>query len=145
MNATDDSIGIVNLGALTKELAKQAIGDRVKDVVDSVTETGTPAPAKPAAPEPTLGSLILGQLQAMQNALKDDMELTVLCNTGIEVLRIREIFMPSWKVAVLIGTDANNVLTRVIQPVESLNLTCKPMPVQTPGSPVRLKFVGPKA
>lgn len=135
----------MNLGALTKELAKQAIGEHVKDVVESVTDTGTPA-AKPAPPpEPTLGSLILGQLQAMQNPLKDDLELVVLCNTGVEVLRIREIFMPSWKLAVLIGTDASENLTRVIIPVELLNLTCKPMPVQTPGKPVRLRFVGPKA
>ena len=135
----------MNLGALTKELAKQAIGDRVKDVVDSVTDTGTAA-AKPAPPpEQTLGALILGQLQAMQNPLKDDLELVVLCNTGVEVLRIREIFMPSWKLAVLIGTDSADIVTRVIIPVESLNLTCKPMPVQTPGKPVRLRFVGPKA
>jgi hypothetical protein len=69
----------------------------------------------------------------------------VLCNTGVEVLRIREIFLPNWKLAVLIGTDSNNVLTRVIQPVEQLNLTCKPMPVQTPGQPLRLRCVGPKA
>lgn len=134
----------MNLGALTKELAKQAIGDKVKDVVDSVTDTG--AQAKPAPPaDPTLGAIILGQLQAMQNALKDDMELVVLCNTGVEVLRIKEVFMPNWKLAVLIGSDTNNILTRVIQPVDQLNLTCKPMPVQTAGQPVRLRFVGPKA
>jgi len=135
----------VNLGALTKELAKQAIGDHVKDVVDSVTDSGTPAPKPAPPPEPALGTVILGQLQAMQSPLKEDLELVVLCNTGVEVLRIKEIFMPTWKLAVLIGTDAGDILTRVIMPVESLNLTCKPMPVQTPGKPVRLRFVGPKA
>src|SRR3954449_2795604 len=67
------SIAVVGIGALTKELAKQAIGDGVKDVVDSLrppdlasvaeTITGT----KPAAPptEASTGAILVGQLQAM--------------------------------------------------------------------------------
>src|SRR4051812_25724569 len=118
----------MNLGALTKELAKQAIGDRVKDVVDSLRPSdlaavaeGTSSAAKAAAPaDPSIGNIIVGQLQAMQGALKEDQELVVLCNTGLETLRVFEVFVPAWKVAVLTGVDANKVVTRIISPIETL-------------------------
>ncbi|MBC7927249.1 MAG: hypothetical protein H7039_16495 [Bryobacteraceae bacterium] len=152
MNSADDSIKAVNLGAMTKELAKQALGDRVKDVVDTlrppdlgaiaegVTSGAKPAPAPDAGP----GMVIVGQIQAMQNALKDDQELVVLCNTNLESLRVLEIFLPSPRVAVLTGVDLNQVVTRVVASVDTLQLTCKPMPAQPGTKPVRLRFVVPR-
>ena len=65
----------------------------------------------------------------MQNALKDDAELVVLCSTGLETLRILEIFVPAWRVAVLTRIDSEKTVTRIISPIESLQLVCKPMSV----------------
>jgi len=52
------------LGELTKQLAQQAFSNQMKDVLD----------AKPGGPSPTdnVGSTILWQIQAMQNAMKED-------------------------------------------------------------------------
>lgn len=140
----------MNLGALGKQLVKETIGEKVKDVVDSlrpgdlasVAEKEQSAKA-PAAPEATIGSIILGQIQAMQNALKEDQELVILCNTGLETLRIFEIFVPGFKVAVLTGVDGEKNVTRFISPVDALQLTCKPMLVQAEAKPVRVRLVGP--
>lgn len=143
----------MGLGALTKELAKQAIGDQVKDVMDSLRPPDLATIAenltgvRPAAPAPdsSLGSILIGQMQAMQNALKEDQELMVLCATGAGMLRILEVFVPAWKVAVLTGIDSAKITTRLISPFESLQLICKPMPVESGAKPVRLRFVTPKA
>src|SRR5947209_1808671 len=138
------SIADVGIGALTKELAKQAIGDGVKDVVDSLrppdlaSVAETIAGTKPAAPpaEASTGAILVGQLQAMQNALKDDQELLILCSTALGTLRVLEIFVPAWRVAVLTGIDTDKVITRAVGPVENLVLVCKPMPVQSGSKPV---------
>ena len=83
------------LGELTKQLAQQAFSNQMKDVLD----------AKPGSPAPTdnVGSTILGQIQAMQNALKEDQELLILVSAGAELIRVLEVFAPSWRVVVLTG------------------------------------------
>jgi len=43
----------------------------------------------------------------MQKALKEDEELVVLFHSGAEKIRVLEIFVPSWQVAVLKGLDAD--------------------------------------
>jgi hypothetical protein len=142
----------VGLGAITKVWAKQAITDNVKDVVQSLRPpdlaavaenlTGAKAPSPPV--DTAVGSILVGQIQAMQNALKDDQELVVLCSTGLETLRILEIFVPAWRVAVLTGIDTEKTVTRIISPIESLQLVCKPMSVEPESKPVRIRFVTPK-
>jgi hypothetical protein len=142
----------VSFGLLTKQLAQQALSNQVKDVVDALRPPdaaataealGSARAAAPGAGENT-GAVIVGQIQAMQNALKEDQELIVLCYTGLEVLRVLEVFMPSWRVAVLTGIDAEKAVTRVISPVESLQLTCKAMPVPPGVKPARVRIVAPK-
>ncbi|HYO80070.1 MAG TPA: hypothetical protein VES20_01610 [Bryobacteraceae bacterium] len=130
----------MNLGSLTKQLAQQAIGSQVKDVMESIS------PSEPAGhPEEHLGQTLLNQIVAMEKALKEDRELAVICTAGPETLRVLEIFLPTWSVAVLTGVDADRSVTRVISPVNALQLVCKPMPV-TPGTkPVRLRVVAPKS
>jgi hypothetical protein len=142
----------VGLGAITKVWAKQAITDNVKDVVQSlrppdlaaVAENLTAAKAPSPSVDTAVGSILIGQIQAMQNALKDDQELVVLCSTGLETLRILEIFVPAWRVAVLTGIDSEKTVTRIISPIESLQLVCKPMNVEPESKPVRIRFVTPK-
>jgi hypothetical protein len=73
-----------------------------------------------------------------------DQELMVICNTGIEPLRIVEIYLPSWKVAVLTGIDSEKTVSRFLSPVESLQLLCKPVPATGP-KPLRIRIVAPKA
>jgi hypothetical protein len=130
----------MSLAHLTKQLAQQAIGQQVKDVVDSIG-----APAAPPAQNDSLGSILITQIQAMQNALKEDQELLVACSVAGESLRVLEVYAPSWKVLVLTGVDADRAVTRVICPAESVQLVCKPVPVQPGAKPVRLRIVTPKA
>jgi len=70
----------VSFGQITKQIAQQALSNQVKDVVDSLRppEAGALAESiagqKPAAPAQAdnPGAVIVGQIQAMQNALKSD-------------------------------------------------------------------------
>ena len=144
----------MGLGALTKQFAKQTLGDGVKEMVESLRppnlseiaenlNSSASTPAK-TPPEGSIASVLIGQIQAMQSALKEDQELVVLCSSDIETMRVLEFFVPAWKVAVLTGIDTDKVVTRVICPVESLKLVCKPMPVAPGSTPVRIRFVTPK-
>jgi hypothetical protein len=119
------------LADLTKQLAQQAILQ------------ATEKSDKPAAPDQT-GAVLLGQLHAMQKALKEDEELAVWYESGAEKIRVMEIFLPSWKLAVLTGHDPARALTRVIAPVESVQLIAKVMKVAAGGKPARVGLVAPK-
>src|SRR5687768_9626036 len=138
---------------LTKQLAQQAIGNQVKEVVDSLRPADAAstaeaiAGAKPAAAAPgdNIGATIIAQVQAMQKSLKEDQELVVLCTTGLGTLRVLEIYAPSWRVVVLTGIDADKTVTRVISSVESLQLVCKPMAVQPGAKPAHIRLVTPKS
>jgi hypothetical protein len=109
-------------------------------MMDSIrpAETGTPAEEMP-------GQTLLNQVGAMEKALKDDRELVVVCTVGPESLRVLEIYLPTWHVAVLTGVDPDRTVTRVISPVESLQLVCKPVPVAAGAKPARLRIVAPKS
>ena len=120
---------------LTKQLAQQAILSATQD---------PPAAPAPVPPPDNIGSMILGQIQAMQKALKEDEELVVWFENGAEKIRVLEIFMPSWRLAVLSGHDAERNRTRVISPVDSLQLVAKVMKVQPGGKPARVGLVTPK-
>jgi hypothetical protein len=117
---------------LTKQLAQQAIL--------SATEKSD----KPAPPE-HVGSILLGQIHAMQKALKEDEELAVWFENGTEKIRVMEIYFPSWKLAVLSGHDAERTLTRIMSPVESVQLIAKVIKVAAGTKPARVGLVAPKA
>jgi len=120
------------LADLTKQLAQQAI------------LSATDKPEKPPAPD-NLGSIVLGQIHAMQKALKEDEELAVWFENGCEKIRVMEIYFPSWKLAVLSGHDAERVLTRVVTPVEAVQLVAKVIKVGAGVKPSRVGLVAPKA
>src|SRR5690242_20326161 len=101
------------LGELTKQIAQQAI-----------LSATSKEPAAPPPPEGASGT-ILNEIARMQKALKEDEELAIFFQSGTERIRVMEIFMTSRQVAVLSGTDAERHMTRVIAPVESLQLICK--------------------
>ena len=130
------------LGSFTKHLAQQAIGNQVKDVVDSL-RPGESSGDRPAVP-PDLTSALLGQLQAMQKALKEDEELAVFCTVGTETIRVFDIFVPSPGVVVLGGSDPDKNTTRIITPVETLQLLCKPRSVPANAKPSRVRFITPR-
>src|SRR5437867_5228607 len=117
------------LGELTRQLAQQALGNQIADVLD----------AKPAGPIPSdnVCATMLGQVQAMQNALKDDQELVVLVKAGAETIRVLEFFAPSWRVLVVTGLDANKNIARLISPVESVQLVCKVIKAPPSTKPAR--------
>jgi hypothetical protein len=119
------------LADLTKQLAQQALLSATKE------------PAPPAAPDQT-GAVILGQIAAMQKALKEDEELVVLCHTGGEKIRVMEIFLPSPQVAVLTGLDSNRALTRVISAVEALQLVARTAKAPSDTKPVRVGLITAK-
>jgi hypothetical protein len=142
----------VGLGQITKQFAQQAIANPMKDVIDSLRPADAAAVAdslagqRQTAPSPNdnLSATLLGQIQAMQNSLKEDQELVVLCTAGLETLRVLEFFSPSPRVLVLTGLDTERTLTRVVCPVETVQLICKPMPVQAGAKAARVRFVVPK-
>src|ERR1700681_4286647 len=114
---------------------QMALGDLTKQLVlAAMRQPDQP----PVADSGNVGATILGQVQAMQKALKEDQELVVLCNTGGETIRVLEVFFPSWQVAVLTGVDSSKNMARVISPVDSIELVCKV--VKAPGKPTRLNF-----
>jgi hypothetical protein len=118
---------------LTKQIAQQAL-----------LSATTPSKEAPAAPVDSTGAVILGQIGAMQKQLKDDEELVVTFEQGMERIRVLEIFLASPGVAVLIGPDAHRSLTRVIAPVVSLQLVCKVAKVAAGAKPARVGLVTPK-
>jgi hypothetical protein len=121
---------------LTKQLAKEALLSAAQD----------PKPAAPAAPAPdNVGAIVMGQIHSMQKALKDDEELVVWFSNALETLRVMEIFLPSPKLAVLSGHDAEHNLTRVISPVDALQLVAKVKKVPAGSKAVRVGLVMPKA
>lgn len=132
------------LGSLTKQIAQQALLDSLRPP-DAAQVSESLKTARPAAASgENVGAVILGQIQAMQKAVKEDEELVVLLHNGLETMRVLEIYVPSWNVAVLTGIDADRNLTRVIAPVESMQLICKVMKAQPAAKPVRVALIAPK-
>jgi hypothetical protein len=124
------------LGEFTKQIAQQAL-------MSATTKDPAPAPATAAQGE-NLGAVILGQIAAMQKVLKEDEELVVTFQNGSERIRVLEIFTPSRQIAVLSGQDPERNVTRVISPVEALQLVCKVMKAPAGTKPVRVGLVIPK-
>jgi hypothetical protein len=140
------------LAQIGKQLAQQMVGEKLQDVMDSLRPPDVGKildPAKqvqappPAAGEP-LGAAILGQVQAMQRACKDDQELVVLCTAGLETLRVLEFYAPSQHLLVMTGIDTDRNVTRVILPIHAVQLVCKVMSVQAGAKPARVNFINPK-
>jgi hypothetical protein len=119
-------------GEIAKQLAHQALSDQI-----------APKPSTPAQLD-SAGAIIVGQIQAMQKACKEDEELVVLFRSGSETIRVLEFIVPAWKVLVLAGVDEAKNTTRVVSTPESVQLVCKVMKVQPPGKPARLGFRLPK-
>lgn len=123
------------LGELTKQIAQQAL-------LSATTKEPEKAPASPAAENPA--AVLLGQIAAMQKALKEDEELVVTLATGGDRIRIMEIFTPSRQIAVLSGHDGERNLTRVISAIDALQLVCKVMKAPAGAKPSRVGLVAPK-
>ncbi len=129
---------------LTKQIAQQALLDSLRSP-DAAQVSESLKTARPAAGAgENVGATILGQIQAMQKALKDDEELVVLLHNGLETVRVLEIYAPSWNVAVLTGIDTERNLTRIISPMESLQLICKVMKAQPGSKTVKVALIAPK-
>lgn len=122
------------LGELTRQLAQQAL------LSNSSKE---PAHTPAAAPD-QLGPVILGQIAAMQKAVKEEEELVLIFSAGAERIRVHEIFLPSWRVAVLSGVDAAGAPARAIAPVDSLQLVARVARVQPGAKPARISLLAPK-
>jgi len=142
----------MSFGQFTKQLAKEAMENQLKDVMEGLRPSDVAAKAESlgnvagpsASPSDNLAAIVIAQVQAMQNSLKEDQELVVLCTIGLETLRALEFYAPSPRVLVLTGIDSDGAITRVISPVESLQLVCKPLPAKVGAKPARIRFVIPK-
>ena len=132
------------LGSLTKQIAQQALLDSLRPP-DAAQVSESLKTAKPAAASgENVCAVMLGQIQAMLKALKEDEELVVLLHNGLETIRVLEIYVPSWAVAVLTGIDTERNLTRVISAAENLQLICKVMKAQPGAKPVKVALIAPK-
>ena len=88
----------MGIADFTRQLAKEAITSQVDELIDPQRRPDA------AAPSPdSMALAIVAQLQAMQNALKEDQELLVSCAAGGETIRVFEIFAPSPRLLVLTG------------------------------------------
>jgi hypothetical protein len=123
------------LGEFTKQLAQQAI-------LSATSKEPAKEPAA-AAPDDT-GSVIFAQIHAMQKALKDGEELALTLQHGADRIRVLEIYMPSWRVAVIAGIDQDRVFVRVVSPVESLQLASRVVKTQSGAKPARVALIAPK-
>ncbi len=135
----------MSLGDLTKQIAKEALGAQVDELMggSKAAEGGKGEPgAGPASEGPA--ALIMAEVQKMQAALKDDRELLVQCVAAGETLRVVEMFAPSDRVLVLTGLDAERVVTRVVAGADTVQLVCKPVAVKEGVKAVRLRFVAAK-
>ena len=117
---------------IAKQLAQDALADQV-----------VPQPSTPTQMD-SVGAIMLGQIQAMQKACREDEELVVLFRSGPETVRVLEFIVPSWPVLVLAGVDEAKNTTRVVSTPESVQLICKVIKVQPPGKPARVGFRVPK-
>jgi hypothetical protein len=139
-------------GNLGRVIAGQAIETTKKNVLDALLSPETAKSAekiqaeRPPAPAhaDNIGGVILAQLQAMQRALRDDQELVVLFNTGLETLRVLEVFVPSPKVFVLAGVDAEQNITRAVVPSDSAQLVCKIVKVAEGAKAIRVNVLSPR-
>ena len=132
----------MNIASLGKVLANQAIEGTNNTVMAAMTN---PEPAKPAEVKPeTLGSVILGQIQAMQRPLTCEQELAVTVRAGEEILRVIEIFVPNQAVLVFSGLDPQGNVTRVISPVDAAQVVCKVVKVAAQATAVRVNILTPK-
>ena len=123
------------IGEFTKQLAQQAILN-----VTSVSKE--PPKETPAPPEAeNVGATIVAQLNAMQKALKENEELLVF----FQGIRVMEVFLPTWRVAVLSGVGQDRALARAISPVESLQLIVRVGKAQPDAKPARLTVRTPKS
>ncbi len=122
------------LADLTKQLAQQALLSATSPAKE---------PAAPAQKE-SVCAVILAQISAMQKALKEDEELLVLFQSGTEKIRVMEIYVPSWQVAVLKGVDADRNPARVVSPAERLQLICKVVKAPPGVKPARVGLIAPK-
>jgi hypothetical protein len=123
---------------LTKQLAQQAL----LSATSPAKEPAAPAPKE--KPKESVCAVILSQINAMQKALKEDEELVVLFQSGAEKIRVLEIFVPSWQVAVLKGLDVDRNPARVVSPAELLQLICKTVRTPPGVKPVRVGLIAPK-
>ena len=129
------------LGEITKQFAKQALGEQVQGVIDSVVKPE----AKPAAPDLGAAGVVIQQVQMMQRACKEDQELVVSVAAGAETLRVRDIYVPSAGLLVFTGMDAEGNLTRVVSPVGSAQIVCKVVKCAAGAVPHRVGVLLPKA
>jgi hypothetical protein len=125
------------LGEFTKQIAQQAL-------LSATTKEPAPPPT-PAQPQAeNLAAVLLGQVNAMQKALKDDEELVITFQNGAERIRVMEIFTPARQMVVLSGTDAERNRARVICAMDALQLVCKVVKVPPGAQPARVALVTPK-
>ena len=139
-------------GNIGKAIAGQALETAKRNVLDGLLSPDTSKamekiqaerPVAPAAGE-SIGAVILAQLQAMQRALKDEQELVVLFETGGETLRVLEVFVPSPKVFVMAGVDAQQNVTRVVIPSDAAQLVCKIVKVAEGAKAIRVNVLSPR-
>jgi hypothetical protein len=140
----------MTIGSIGKALVTEALDTTKKSVIDAVT--GPAKPPAPAAittapesgPPASTGSLIVGQIQAMQRPLKDDQELAVTVLAGGETLRVTEIFVPSGDVLVFAGADSSGNITRLISPAAAAQVICKILRVAPGATPSRINVLTPR-
>ena len=140
----------MSLTEITKQIAKQALGEHVTEVLDGGRTFGS-ASAAASTQAPThfppgenLAAAIAGELQAMQAAIKSDMELVVSYTIAGETVRVVEICVCTPALLVLTCVDPQDVVSRVIAPAAAVQLRCKPTRTPVAAPPTHVRIVWPR-
>jgi hypothetical protein len=72
-----------------------------------------------------LVAVITERVRKLEANLKEDEELVVYCDAGLERIRATEFEFPTWHLAIVSGLDENNNPTQRIENVQDIKLTCK--------------------
>lgn len=136
----------MTIGSLGKVLANQALESTKNTVMDAVNPSPPKATVPPVTSSPAhdTGAAIIGQIQAMQRPLHEDQELAIFIRGIDETLRVTEIFVPNPEVLVFAGVDPQGNITRVIAPVDTAQIVCKILKVQTGATPSRVNVLTPR-
>ena len=130
-------MGIAEIG---KQIAQQAL----LDVAAPKETPPAPKPVVATVPPDPSGAAIMGQIAAMQKALKEDEELIVHVQAAGDKLRVVEIFLPAPQVVVVSAVDGNRSLVRIVTSVHALQLVCRTAKGPPSAKPTRIGLVTPK-
>ena len=99
-------------------------------------------PSQAEAQAASFHSYIREHIETLQRHLRPGEELFVYVHTGFEIIRVMNMAMPDWHMAVLTGLDVDDNPTQLITPIRQVRFVCKIVKVspEHKHNPIGFKF-----